>query len=590
MTNTETLQPTTSELLDSLRRFPSEVLPVGVLRELQQRGPSIQDELLRRLDNASGQAGAGVGSIPLECFYCLGLLTAHPCEKQLPTLERLLRLDHETLDELASTLLHDIPPILIREIARSRGPSDVLAWLDRLVGDDSIYPWHAGSVLSALPHLVRNNDIPTEQAVDRLVGLLRERADRQFDLLSTNALIELSNLGAPEFDAFVSECFDRGQIDTDYFCHSDWRRELDELTSRESVRDEPTETKFDFVSRLESWYCFTEFSSSFDPFDATFELSPSRRAERHASSLSAEEIDRHLQALRESNDENFPRAAVEALKSHVKYIEDQLIEEVSEGLRNAGGPDARSNNAPFLALALLIGGGARIPRDLLLNIVDLPEDQCMDLFGDAIHDAVALALSRSLRGDVEPIDDRIVDEDRPSIDRYSLVRVYPLSAWRGHLTRDEAIDRLFRLWQWASNDERAGTELVADGLLESLCVMSPQQHRDALLEAIDQVEGGGRFSPQRLRELIEDPSHGVDEVLAWAREYNDAMEIVEESVMFSIEAGHPARTSFSNTAPPQPSHDAATSTTTLQKATSTRRNDPCPCGSGKKYKKCCLRK
>lgn len=89
MTSTETLPPTTSELVDSLRRFPSEVLPVGVLRELQQRGPSIQDELLRRLEKACDQAGAGVGSNPLECFFCFGLLTVNPCAKQLPTLERL---------------------------------------------------------------------------------------------------------------------------------------------------------------------------------------------------------------------------------------------------------------------------------------------------------------------------------------------------------------------------------------------------------------------------------------------------------------------------------------------------------------------
>ena len=28
---------------------------------------------------------------------------------------------------------------------------------------------------------------------------------------------------------------------------------------------------------------------------------------------------------------------------------------------------------------------------------------------------------------------------------------------------------------------------------------------------------------------------------------------------------------------------------TVRAETSARRNDPCPCGSGKKYKKCCLR-
>lgn len=120
--------------------------------------------------------------------------------------------------------------------------------------------------------------------------------------------------------------------------------------------------------------------------------------------------------------------------------------------------------------------------------------------------------------------------------------------------------------------------------------MSPEQHRDELLEAIDQFEGSGRFSTQRLRELIEDPSQGDDVVTAWARGYRSVMDIVEKSVMFSFEARHPARTSFSNKVVPEPSHDGVAPTPTLQKGTSTGRNDPCPCGSGKKYKKCCLRK
>ncbi len=43
MSRTETLQLTDCELLDAIRCFPGDVLPVGVLRELTQRGPKIQD-------------------------------------------------------------------------------------------------------------------------------------------------------------------------------------------------------------------------------------------------------------------------------------------------------------------------------------------------------------------------------------------------------------------------------------------------------------------------------------------------------------------------------------------------------------------
>jgi hypothetical protein len=75
MSRTETLQLTDSELLDSLRCFPQDVLPVRVLRELIQRGPTIQSEILRRLDQAVSHAGIGIGCIPLD----RGVVCRFPC-------------------------------------------------------------------------------------------------------------------------------------------------------------------------------------------------------------------------------------------------------------------------------------------------------------------------------------------------------------------------------------------------------------------------------------------------------------------------------------------------------------------------------
>ena len=61
----------------------------------------------------------------------------------------------------------------------------------------------------------------------------RKNAARN-DLSSTFALIELSNLGATELDAFVNECFDRDQIDDNLYDRANWQRECGELTTPES--------------------------------------------------------------------------------------------------------------------------------------------------------------------------------------------------------------------------------------------------------------------------------------------------------------------------------------------------------------------
>jgi hypothetical protein len=268
-----------------------------------------------------------------------------------------------------------------------------------------------------------------------------------------------------------------------------------------------------------------------------------------------------------------------------------LIEEVRHGLGKAGGPNARSSNGPFLALALLIAGRVKIPRDLLLRIVDLPEDQRFDLFGDTMDYAITVALSQSLQGDTAPIDARIVDPERPAMDRSYLATFYPLSSWRGYLTREDAIERLFRHWQSTSSDEHGQSAVVSDSLLEALCMMSPQQHRDELLQAIEQGNGSQSCSQQQLREILGDASQGVDQVLALARETFDAMKLIESSVMFDEASLRPKKNSPVHEAPPQFSPDTLTATTTVRNTNSSvGRNDACPCGSGKKYKKCCRRK
>lgn len=590
MSSAETLQLTDCELIDSLRCFPASVLPVGVLRELTQRGPKIQDEVLRRLDKAVSDAGTGIGCIPCECFYCFGLLIAHPCVEQLPTLERLLRLDHEILDRLASDLSHDVPGTLIAEIAKGDGSTEVIAWLDRMLQDDTIGEWAGGSLLRALPYLVRGEILPRVQAIDRLVGVLRQRESHKHDMLSAFALIELSNLGATELDAFVNECFERQQVDEDLYCRDDWQRECGDPTpeSRLEMLEEP---ELDLVKRIQWWYCFSEVSHSLNPFEATYESNPASPRGRIGSSLTESEIDLHFRSLRNSNDLKFPRTAVQALKRHTEQVKERLIAEVHDGLSKAGGPDARSSNGPFLALVLLIARGVKIPRSLLLGIVDLPQDQRMDLFGDAMDDAIAVALSLSLLGDTAPIDARIVDPDRSEMDRSVLAMFYPLSSWRGHLTREDAIERLFRFWQSTLSDKHGPSAIVSDSLLEALCMMSAQQHRDTFLHAIEQGNGGQHFSTQQLREMLEDPNKGVEQVVAFAKETYDPMKLIKASVMFDSASLQSETCSSIDVTPPQLSRDALSATATVRNTKSSpRRNDACPCGSGRKYKKCCLRK
>ena len=576
---------TDRELVDSLRCFPRGVIPAAVMRELISRGPASEDELLRPLRRAVADAGKGVGSIPGECFFCFGLLLANPSVRQLPLIEQLLRLSESDLDEAVGDLKHDGLIALLVGMSRTAGVDEVLAWTDRVIVDDSVNEWARWSCVSAITYLVREELLDRSAAIDRIVSVLQQRSSQTYDLISAASVAELSNLRAVEADSFVAECFDRNQIDDSIFNRFDWEGERDKTITVEQKLNQLPKPQFDIVEILKTWAGFGYVSNSLDPRDPASKLDPAADPSRASSGLSKHKIDQHLLAIRESNHGSFPHTAVKALGNHIEQVKEHLIAEVQAAIAKAAGPDARANNAPYLALTILIARDVRLPSKLLLAILDLPDDQRMDLFGDSMHSAFVVAASLSLQGVTSPIDLRIADPQRLDIDRAELAGFYYLSAHSGFLRRTEAIDRLAELLQ----ETRGQSPILTASLTEALCLMSAVEHRSLVNEAIAAGVGSSRFSDADLLEMLDDPEQANVQIKKDLRGHRDVMGQIEASVMFDKAVLHPPKTRA------QPSHGQQdllpTSVPTIRNAApKLGRNSPCHCGSGKKYKKCCLRK
>ena len=306
---------------------------------------------------------------------------------------------------------------------------------------------------------------------------------------------------------------------------------------------------------------------------------------RASSGLSKREIDQHLLAIRESNDSSFPRAAVKALGFHTEQVKEQLIAEVRAGMLKAGGPDARASNAPYLALTILIARAIPLPSELLLAILDLPDDQRMDLFGDSMYSAFVIAASISLQGDTGPIDRRIVDPQRLDIDRAELAGFYYLSAYSGFLRRTEAIDRLAELLRQTQGQ----SPILTASLTEALCLMSAVEHRSLVNKAIASVGGSRRFGDAELLEMLDDPEQAKALIQKDLQQYRDVMVQIEASVMFDRNVLHPPKTPAQSSLA-QKKQLTTPAPTIRNTAPKLGRNSPCHCGSGKKHKKCCLRK
>ena len=66
MSSAATVPRSDRELVNALRAFPNDVLPVGLLRELAARGTSAEDELLRPLRSKARPTSSTLSRRPKE--------------------------------------------------------------------------------------------------------------------------------------------------------------------------------------------------------------------------------------------------------------------------------------------------------------------------------------------------------------------------------------------------------------------------------------------------------------------------------------------------------------------------------------------
>ena len=205
-------------------------------------------------------------------FFCFGLLLANPSVRQLPVIDQLLRLSESDLDEAIGDLKHDGLIALLVGIARTTNVDEVLAWIDRMIADDSVNVWSRWSCVSAITFLVREELLDRSAAIDQIVSVLKQRSSETYDLISAASVAELSKLQAVEADSFVAECFDQNQIDDSIFNRVNWEGERDETLTVEQTLNQLPELQFDIVEILKTWAGFRYISNSLDPREAASEV------------------------------------------------------------------------------------------------------------------------------------------------------------------------------------------------------------------------------------------------------------------------------------------------------------------------------
>ncbi|MDX1944393.1 MAG: DUF1186 domain-containing protein [Pirellulaceae bacterium] len=304
----------------------------------------------------------------------------------------------------------------------------------------------------------------------------------------------------------------------------------------------------------------------------------------------------------------FPEAALLAARQEREAITPHLIESLRAAAATARSGGEVRGNLPLFAMMLLAEFRSVEALPALMELISVPGEGPFDWMGDLVTEDLPRILATLAAGQPELVLGLI---DDPAINEYvRLACMQTIVCWvlRGEMPRHEAVKLLREPLRKAVQEEDCNQTQF---LLTTLDSLWPDEARDEIRAAFQAnlvepffirwsdvqetlalgetaaLERGRRFPRQ-----FEAITDAVAEMRVWnwpgdkprpapqpvhvhpPRNWNFApsaeasgVEMDEPSVSYSRELG-----------------------TIFNDAPRIGRNEPCPCGSGKKYKKCCLRR
>jgi len=289
------------------------------------------------------------------------------------------------------------------------------------------------------------------------------------------------------------------------------------------------------------------------------------------------EIAEILQQL-ETNNGTFPRAAVEAAVERRDEIVPELLRVLENSIdRAAELAKSQAYLADQYAMFLLAQFREVRAYPLVVRFAALPGNLLDDLWGEFLTEDLGRVLASVCGGDLGGIQALIENENTDEWVRGSAIKSLVALVAAGLKSREEIVDYFALLFrgklqrQWSH---------VWDALVARSCDLWPGE----LIGDIEQAYEEELVDPGFVGwdDVKRDTAAGKDRALAQLAR-NPNLRLVQNTVaeMEWWDCFHQEQRERKPPAPP-----AATVAQAAPKP-KVGRNDPCPCGSGKKYKKCC---
>jgi hypothetical protein len=296
-------------------------------------------------------------------------------------------------------------------------------------------------------------------------------------------------------------------------------------------------------------------------------------------------------------------AAIQAAATRQETLAPVLLARLEEA---AGQPTlwtkAKDGRSPVFLFYLAAAWREKRAHPFLAAILRLPPKQCDDLLGDFITEGARLVLADTWAGDLSVIEGISFDSSADPFARGTALNAAALLAARGLIAREEVLALFSRVAASPLDPDIENDSTTATGLVSAIMDLGAWELRGTVItlferdlvdfgwvgdeeEVLEKLEPGTKFTLDSYR-FPAPITNAWESVKGWhffapLRTGRERVRPHEPELIVGDAPAEPAidldEQDFINTAPQLPYHAPA----------KPGRNDPCTCGSGKKYKKCC---
>lgn len=295
----------------------------------------------------------------------------------------------------------------------------------------------------------------------------------------------------------------------------------------------------------------------------------------------------------------FPRAAAEEARAHWDELAPFFVAEL-ERVADGGTPLLDEIGWEFDGLFSFAAYLAAEMRDVraygpLVRICRCSEERSEELFGDDVGTQLGRILASVCDGDIAPLKALADDRDAAMWCRFAALHALVVRVVEGDGERNEVLTYIDALCEREANvlrheaaDDETGPDDFLTWAADATCELGPAPMLEKIRGWLDE----GLIDPTvtGIEWFEEKAAMPAADCLAEAATSDDNRYIrdaLDELAAWSCYDAPKPRQESSKRVAGWPEQSAQRAGTIVRETPKVGRNDPCPCGSGKKFKKCC---